>query len=219
MYTRSKKVICWLMIASLTLSNIAQPVLATEALTVLVDDVVKQVEVVKERAQDIVSQVDDAVTDTVEVEKEDTVKDEIEADAPTSIDVGSNDKAISNENEDPIMAESQNCSLNVEICNGEDDDCDGLIDEGLSCSVPECGDGNVDSGEACDDGNTDNGDGCDEYCEIEQTGCQVSIEICNGEDDDCDGLIDEGLDCSSGPECGDGNVDAGEECDDGNNVN
>lgn len=95
----------------------------------------------------------------------------------------------------------------TEVCNGKDDDCDGTIDNGfdLQTDIRNCGT----CGTSCDlphaitacetatciiaacqpgfadvDGNPDNG------CEL---GCAVvppSVEICNGIDDDCDGVID-----------------------------
>ena len=73
----------------------------------------------------------------------------------------------------------------IELCNdGLDNDCDGDIDE-LECSSV-CGDGLLDAGrgEECDDGNQLEGDGCDVSCLIEL--------------------------------CGNGRVESNEECDDGN---
>ena len=63
-----------------------------------------------------------------------------------------------------------------EICNFEDDDCDGVVDDLVgdvvcangcnpdtsTCIV--CGNGTLDPGEACDDGNTASGDGCSPTC-------------------------------------------------------
>jgi len=65
-----------------------------------------------------------------------------------------------------------------EVCNGSDDDCDGLVDEGFQLY--------------CSDGNPNN-----------RTLCTSPGEsICDGADDDCDGLIDEGVKNSCGV-CGD----------------
>jgi len=84
----------------------------------------------------------------------------------------------------------------VEVCNGLDDDCDGLTDE------------NFPVGELCDGPDPDeclNGrylclpDGSGVFCQESNVGW----EICNGLDDDCDGLTDEdflvGLPCD-GPD-------------------
>ena len=57
-----------------------------------------------------------------------------------------------------------------------------------------CGNGAREAGEECDDGNTVPGDGCDEDCRIET--CVPGEEVCNGEDDDCDGLVDEDDACT-----------------------
>ena len=67
------------------------------------------------------------------------------------------------------------CCPRDEQCNGVDDDCDGVVDEGASgtpYSLPGC---------------------------VE---CQPSAEICDGCDNDCDGLVDENidaLDCGFSP--------------------
>jgi len=51
----------------------------------------------------------------------------------------------------------------VEVCDGEDNDCDGQTDEDGVC----CGNGKVETGEECDDGNNVNGDGCNSTCKKE----------------------------------------------------
>ncbi len=73
--------------------------------------------------------------------------------------------------------------------NGLDDDCDGKIDEGCGCSegaVRACG---VSAGE-CSPGHQTCTEGT-------WTGCTGEVgagtEVCNGKDDNCDGLTDEGL--------------------------
>jgi hypothetical protein len=76
-----------------------------------------------------------------------------------------------------------------EACNGFDDDCDGLVDEGCECvtgdtrpcgsNVGECQEGT----ETCDNGTWSG------VCAGE---VGPALEVCNGLDDDCDGVIDDG---------------------------
>ena len=72
-----------------------------------------------------------------------------------------------------------------EVCDGFDNDCDGLTDE----DFPDVdGDGYTNCSDCCDSGN-EAMDGCN-------AGTMASIhpgatEVCNGYDDDCDGAIDE----------------------------
>ena len=71
----------------------------------------------------------------------------------------------------------------VELCNGVDDDSDGLLDEGFDADrdgTPSCRDADDDNdGEADVSDDDDNGNGIDE------------IETCNGIDDDQNGLVDD----------------------------
>jgi len=86
----------------------------------------------------------------------------------------------------------------TEICNAEDDNCDGDVDEGFDCvtgdtvaCVAECG--TLGSGECTDDCRVPTGDAC-----------SPPAETCNGVDDDCDGICDNGFDCcqgASGTDC------------------
>ena len=105
-----------------------------------------------------------------------------------------------------------------ELCNNADDDCDDLIDEGFdfqtdparcgSCTntcafegaEPLCVDGRCERGDCLEnrydiDGRADNG--CEYFCEPSEDG----VEVCNGEDDNCDGRVDEG-DPGGGGACG-----------------
>jgi hypothetical protein len=74
-----------------------------------------------------------------------------------------------------------------EVCNGLDDDCNGLVDDGLSALV--CGVGRCERVvPACLDG-------APQAC----VPGPVAAETCNGVDDDCDGTIDEGVCLPTGP--------------------
>jgi hypothetical protein len=62
-----------------------------------------------------------------------------------------------------------------ESCNGQDDDCDGVIDEVSKACSTQCGDGK----QRCEDGR---------WSECSARGPEP--ETCNAEDDDCDGTVD-----------------------------
>jgi len=124
----------------------------------------------------------------------------------------------------------------AEVCNGIDDNCDGIVDE----SFPdEDGDGVTTCAGDCDDTNpavhpgaTEICNGIDDDCDLEidegfdQDGDLVTscngdcddtnpavhpgaTEICNGIDDDCDAMVDEGFD-----EDGDGVTTCAGDCND-----
>lgn len=94
-------------------------------------------------------------------------------------------------------------------CNNRDDDCDGETDEGWNKTLPEsCGllctdcTGLFPSAESlCTQGNCRMGaclNGAIDANTQPEDGCECMIqgqEVCNGEDDDCNGAVDDGLNC------------------------
>jgi hypothetical protein len=82
-----------------------------------------------------------------------------------------------------------------EQCSGQDDNCNGLTDEGFECILHSDRECFVER---------DDGKRCDGFqlCEAGCTwgDCRLPREICNGRDDNCDGQTDEGFDCIRGEE-------------------
>jgi MYXO-CTERM domain-containing protein len=86
----------------------------------------------------------------------------------------------------------------AEMCNGKDDNCNGLIDEGVKnmcpldltnlthCAVETCNCKDDNCNGVVDEGFAPNA--CGKPC-----GCAVPTELCNGLDDNCNGDIDEGF--------------------------
>lgn len=96
-----------------------------------------------------------------------------------------------------------------EVCNGEDDDCDGEIDEGVKTTFYRDSDGDSygdpeDFIEGCEapSGYVDSSDDCDDSNGEVHPG---ATEICDGQDNDCNGIPDEGCECEEGETrpCGD----------------
>ena len=97
--------------------------------------------------------------------------------------------------------------LPVELCNGLDEDCDGAVDEGALNRCGECG-GEPDEG--CDGADNDCDGRIDEGAQNACGECGVvPVEVCDCDDNDCDNSIDEGMEC---PRC---NCDASPEICDG----
>jgi hypothetical protein len=83
------------------------------------------------------------------------------------------------------LACAQAISPSPEVCNGKDDNCNGQIDEGspgggLACSTGQSG--------VCGAGTT----GCAGGITVCNQNVQAGLEICDGKDNDCDGVIDDG---------------------------
>ncbi|HRE92502.1 MAG TPA: MopE-related protein, partial [Myxococcota bacterium] len=81
-----------------------------------------------------------------------------------------------------------------ETCNGLDDDCDGVVDDGYDVGTP-C-DGPADPDTCPDGAKVCNGEGTGTVCEDGPAG---PVELCNGADDDCDGAVDEGFEAKNTP--------------------
>jgi len=94
----------------------------------------------------------------------------------------------------------------AEVCNGKDDDCNGLVDDGVfpgvgdTCLCPGLDASQVGVG-ICKAGKKV----CKGVDGIQCDGCVLpQPEICNGKDDDCDGVADHNATCPSGFGCQDG---------------
>ncbi len=87
---------------------------------------------------------------------------------------------------------------NIETCNGEDDDCDGQTDEDVTRACGGC-DPAVPGQEYCQDRNQGICAAGQQVCSGAGVWAECStnfgpeVEVCNGQDDDCDGEVDEGI--------------------------
>jgi hypothetical protein len=79
-----------------------------------------------------------------------------------------------------------------DVCNGVDDDCDAGCDDGFECCMGEI----MDCTTVC--GSTGLGECTPECLPPDGTGCVPPPETCNGEDDDCDTVVDNDLHCTPG---------------------
>ena len=81
------------------------------------------------------------------------------------------------------------CNIPAETCNGIDDDCDGTCDEGSTCCA-----GTMETcATSCGSTGTRT---CSASCGWGS--CSPPVETCNGVDDDCDGMVDEGCGACAG---------------------
>jgi hypothetical protein len=92
------------------------------------------------------------------------------------------------------------CVPATETCEGTDQDCDGLIDEGFTSGAPCDG---PDADVCLDDMTICNAAGA-EVCG--DTSGDDDVELCNGMDDDCDGNMDEGFMVGAGCDGEDGDA-------------
>jgi hypothetical protein len=81
------------------------------------------------------------------------------------------------------------CLPPAESCNGLDDDCDTVPDDGFACAPGSAGSCVTSCGSA-------GSRGCNVACIWDA--CAAPAETCNGRDDDCDGTADDGFDCPAG---------------------
>ncbi|HEY3354847.1 MAG TPA: putative metal-binding motif-containing protein, partial [Polyangia bacterium] len=85
------------------------------------------------------------------------------------------------------------CTPPAEVCNGVDDDCDGVADNGFACVRGAAG---IPCTTTC--GSTGTGT-CTASCTVPApAACTPPAEVCNGVDDDCDGVIDNGNNACNG---------------------
>ena len=91
-----------------------------------------------------------------------------------------------------LIPVEDDCIPPVEICNGEDDDCDDVVDNDLPCAAGEIAECET----IC--GTIGTGICTDECRPAPPDACNPPAEECNGVDDDCNELVDETFPCDLG---------------------
>lgn len=98
------------------------------------------------------------------------------------------------------------CTPTAETCDGMDNDCDGMIDEGVANACGGCG---MVTREMCDGVDNDCDGAIDEGVLNACGTCgRAPVEICDGLDNDCDGVVDDHT-CGAEPEDAGPDEDAG----------
>jgi MYXO-CTERM domain-containing protein len=93
--------------------------------------------------------------------------------------------------DDGVLNRCGTCGpLPVDVCNGRDDDCDDRTDEGVLNACGACGD--VPS-EVCNCSDDDCDRQIDEGMNCPACDCAPSPEVCDGRDNDCDNEVDDGV--------------------------
>ena len=87
---------------------------------------------------------------------------------------------------------TEECRVPAEACNGADDNCDTICDDGFTCCAGRL--------QACQTACGSTGTGaCTDACELPgPDDCAIPVETCNGVDDDCDTVCDNGWACCAG---------------------
>ena len=81
-----------------------------------------------------------------------------------------------------------------EVCNNLDDDCDGAVDDGIVGIGAACSTGKLG---VCAAGTTQ----CQSGAIVCNQNIQPQTEICDGLDNDCNGVVDNGATCTGGRQC------------------
>ena len=125
----------------------------------------------------------------------DVSDDVIDSGVDTSIDVGVDTGDAMDAADTMPDVPVDTCAAEELVCDGMDDDCDDIVDEGVLINAFRDADGDGSGDVAfpmsvCElsDGVVDNSDDCDDTCEDCFPG---ATETCNGRDEDCDDAVDE----------------------------